>query len=343
MNSSQLCPPDERIAEVARWQGGHVARRQLLRLGLDDSAVAYRVRVGRLIRVHQGVYAVGHIPTNPLDRAHGALLAAGARTGLAGATALALWRNERTWPERIELISPRDIRLTGVTVHRSSSLRARDIRSAQGLRLTSPARTALDMAARVSRQALSMNELERLVDDLRHRNRLKVDQLTDVVERNWRHPGAKPLRALIGYSQREHSRSELERAFRRLLKRHGLPRPLINVRVGGERVDAYFPDHQLIVELDGREVTHADDWRPAFEGDRARMVNVMLRTGIPTIRFTWDQITRLDDQTADKLRGILEARAGLNILEARAGLGGEARASLGAEADDKRRQGARHP
>jgi hypothetical protein len=55
-------------------------------------------------------------------------------------------------------------------------------------------------------------------------------------------------------------------------------------------------------------VTHADDWRPAFENDRARVVKVMAKTGIPTIRFTWDQITRLHARTAKDLKAILDAR-----------------------------------
>jgi very-short-patch-repair endonuclease len=255
-----------------------------------------------LIRVHHGVYAVGHVPANPVDRAHGTLLAAGARTALAGGTAVALWRADRTWPEPFELISARDIRLAGLTVHRASTLIQRDIRKVQGLRVTSPARTALDLAPR-----LSMDELTRVVDDLRHVNRLKVPQLRDVANRNPRHPGSQKLKQLIGDSQEEHTRSELERAFRRLIKRHKLPMPLINVHVAGERVDAYFPDHQLIVELDGR-LTHGNDWRPAFEDDRRRGVDLLLKTGIPTAHFTWDQITRLHNETAFKLKQILDAR-----------------------------------
>jgi very-short-patch-repair endonuclease len=257
---------------------------------------------GELIRVHHGVYAVGHLPTNPGDRARGAVLAAGARTALAGRTAGALWRADRTWPEPFELISPRDIRLTGLIVHRSSTLIQRDIRKVQGLRVTSPARTALDLAPR-----LSMNELTRVVDDMRHVNRLKVPQLRDVASRNPRHPGSQKLKRLIGDSQKEHTRSELERAFRRLIKRHKLPMPLINVHVAGERVDAYFPDHQLIVELDGG-LTHGNDWRPAFADDRRRGVDLLLKTGIPTAHFTWDQITRLHNETASKLKQILDTR-----------------------------------
>lgn len=138
-----------------------------------------------MFRVHHGVYAVGHLPTNPLDKAHGALLAAGERTALAGGTAVALWRADRTWPEPFELISASDIRLTGLTVHRSSTLIRRDIRRVQGLRVTSPARTALDLAPR-----LSMDELTRVVDDMREVNRLKVHQLRDVANRNPRHPGS---------------------------------------------------------------------------------------------------------------------------------------------------------
>ena len=292
------------VADIAKWQGGHVTRAQLHKLGMSRRAVEHRLAIGELTRVHHGVYAVGCMPTNPLDRAHGALLAAGARSALAGFTALALWRAERTWTEPYELISSRDVRLKVLTVRRSESLLPRDIRVVQGLRVTSPARTALDLAARTTSE-----ELTRIVNDLRHINRLKVHQLRDVAHRNPQHPGTKPLMKLIGEAQRQPTRSELENAFLRLTKRHQLPTPQVNVHIGGVRVDAYFPEHQLIVELDGRAVTHADDWRPAFEQDRARVVDVMAKTGIPTIRFTWHQITRLHRDTATKLEAILQARA----------------------------------
>jgi very-short-patch-repair endonuclease len=300
----------QRIEEIARWQGGHISTRQLHELGLSRRAIVGRAERSTLIRVHHGVYAVGHVPTNPIDTAHGALLAAGDRTALAGLTALALWRAERTWPEPFELISRCDIRLATLRTHQSKTLLKRDIRRVQGLRVTSPARTALDLAAQ-----LSTNDLTRVVNDLRVINKLKVPQLRDVLTRNPRHPGATKLKALIGDSQREPTRSELENAFIRLIKRYRLPTPLINVHVGGVRVDAYFPDHQLIVELDGGPA-HAEDWRPAFESDRARVVDVMAKTGIPTIRFTYDQVKRRHKETAANLRAILDARSRAQPREA---------------------------
>jgi very-short-patch-repair endonuclease len=291
------------IAEIARWQGGHVTREQLYAIGLSRRAVEHRLACGGLIAVYRGVYAVGHLPATPQDRGHGALLATGDRSGLAGWVALALWRKDRDWPEPLELVSPLDRRPPGLIVHRTKTLLGRDIRRLQGLRVTSPARTTLDLAARVGEQ-----ELTRIANDLRHTTRLTVHQLRDVAARNPYHPGTAPLLRVIGVAQKQPTRSELENAFLRLCRRHKLPTPQVNLKLGGEDVDAYFPDHQLIVELDGREKTHADDWRPAFENDRARVVRVMARTGIPTIRFTWDQITRLHSQTAAQLDTILKAR-----------------------------------
>ena len=297
-----------RIAEVARWQGGHVTTKQLHLIGLSRMGIEHRVARGTLIRVYRGVYAVGHLPTTPQQRAHGALLAAGERSALAGRTALALWRNDRDWPDELELISAGDIRLTNLTIRHTKTLLRRDIRAVQGLRTTSPARTALDIGARIDTHQLTVSELTGIVNDLRHVNKLKVHQLRDVVQRNPYHPGTKHLKEVIGDAQAQPTRSQLENAFRKLIKRYRLPIPLMNVRVGGVEVDAYFPDHQLVVELDGRVVTHAHDWRPAFENDRARMVKVMAKTGIPTIRFTWDQITRLHARTAKDLKAILDAR-----------------------------------
>ncbi len=184
-----------RIAEIARWQGGHVTTKQLACAGLvSRMAVQHRTTLGQLIRVYHGVYAVGHLPTTPQDRAHGALLAAGARSALASRTALAFWRNDRDWPERLELISPLDRRVAGLIIAEGSTLLKRDIRTVHGLRVTSPARTALDLAAQVAKHRVTEHELTRLVNDLRHTNKLKVHQLRDVAQRNPRHhPGAKPL------------------------------------------------------------------------------------------------------------------------------------------------------
>jgi len=294
---------DQLIAEQAAAQGGHITRAQLAALGLHRGAIDARLARGALIAVFHGVYAVGHLPTNPVDRAHGALLVSGTGSALAGDSALAFWLGQTgDWPKPLELVSATDRRPSGVIVHRRRALLSRDIRTVDGLRVTSPARTALDMAPRITAK-----RLERIVNELRHERRLTVEQLIDVSDRNPRHPGTEPIRTLTGASQQEHSRSGLEDAFLRLVRRHRLPIPQINVHLAGHRVDAYFPDHGLVVELDGG-VEHGSNWRPAFEADRTQMVDVLLETGLPTIRFTREQVMRHEQQTAAKLAGILERR-----------------------------------
>jgi hypothetical protein len=51
---------DHAIAAAVDRQGGVIARRQLIALGLSASAIDRRVRAGRLHPLHRGVYSVGH-------------------------------------------------------------------------------------------------------------------------------------------------------------------------------------------------------------------------------------------------------------------------------------------
>jgi very-short-patch-repair endonuclease len=291
---------DARIAKLAERQGGHVTRAQLLQLGIGRGTTTDRLRRGSLIRVHQGVYAVGHLPTNPLDRAQGALLAAGPRSALAGRSAATLWGIQRHWAYPLELITANDRRPSGLIIHTTGSLLRRDIRTIDQVRVTSPARTVLDIAP-----TLTPNRLARAINDLRHDRGLTLRQLEDIVDRNPRHPGRPPINKVLGTSQREPTRSELENAFLRLLKRHRLPTPQINIHIAGFRVDTYFPDHNLIVEVDGW-LTHQT--RRAFAEDRRQDATILARTGIPTIRFTYEQTTSGHAETAAHLRTILNTR-----------------------------------
>jgi len=72
----------------------------------------------------------------------------------------------------------------------------------------------------------------------------------------------------------EPTRAKLERALLKLLKRAGLPRPLVNARVGPYEADAAWPDERVIVEVDGWA---AHGHRGAFERDRARDADLQAR------------------------------------------------------------------
>jgi Transcriptional regulator, AbiEi antitoxin len=233
------------VHSFAAKQGGHVTREQLLAASVSPRTIKRWVAAGKLIRVYRGVYAVGHLQSNPISAAHAALLAGGDRCALAGPCALVLWGIWRYWPKRLEIVIVGDRRPTGLTVQHSTTLLERDITTVRGLRVTSAARTMLDTAER-----LNPTQLTRAVNDLRLRDLLTIDQLADVIARNPTHPAVTPLQPHLEFAQEQPTRSPLEDMFLPLLRKHGLPTPLINFDVAGETVDAYFRDHALIVELD---------------------------------------------------------------------------------------------
>ena len=87
-------------------------------------------------------------------------------------------------------------------------------------------------------------------------------------------------------AERDGTRSDLEGAFLRLCRRHGLPEPERNVRVGPFTVDFLWRDEGLVVETDGYA---AHRGRQAFLDDRARELELSAR-GLRLRRFSDEQI-----------------------------------------------------
>ncbi len=83
---------DERsLSELARRQHGVVGRAQLLARGWTKEEIDWRIRVGRLHRVHDGVYSVGHRLLIRQGQWTAAVLASGPDALLSYHTAAALW------------------------------------------------------------------------------------------------------------------------------------------------------------------------------------------------------------------------------------------------------------
>lgn len=289
---------DLAIAAIAVRQLGYITREQLFALGLNRSAIAYRLRVGRLHRVHAGVYAVGTVPVLPVPRASAAVLACGPKAVLSHFSALCLWGWHKPWGVPFDVIAPANHNRPGIRVHRSTALTRRDVRKHLGIWVTSPARTVLDVAP-----ALNDKALRRTVREARLSSYLRVKDLEDVLARFPRHPGAGRLGTFVAAPDAP-TRSEFEDAFTAFCERFGLPRPKVNVRIGRYVVDALFEAERLIVELDGYEY-HRD--RDSFEGDRDRDADNLVG-GFGTVRITWQRMTRTPRSEADRLRAILRMR-----------------------------------
>jgi very-short-patch-repair endonuclease len=289
---------DTAIATLAARQHGYVARPQLLALGLSADALRHRVRSGHLLGVYSGVYAVGYVPMAPIDRAAGAVLACGPTAALSHGSAASLWGIAPRWTLPFEVTAKSSHRRRGIRVHRSGALTGKDLRRHRGIRVTSPARTLLDTAPR-----LSARRLNRAVNDLRLSNCLRISDLADLLERCPRHPGSKRLRPFV-QAPNGPTRSQFEDAFLDFTERFDLPRPKLNARVGRYEVDALFVAEKVIVELDGYEYHSSQS---AFRRDRDRDATNLV-AGFVTVRVTWDRLTQRPGAEARRLLAILASR-----------------------------------
>ena len=136
----------------------------------------------------------------------------------------------------------------GVRLHRSQTLRPTDVTLRSGIPVTTPARTIADLrraaAIRGDRRIASPKELRRAIR--------QADVLSLPI-------GSPP--------ERDRTRSDLERDFLRLCRRHRLPVPDVNVRVGRHLVDFLWRERRLIVETDSY-LYHRGE--AAFEDDHSR-------------------------------------------------------------------------
>jgi hypothetical protein len=285
------------VAQLASRQRGNATREQLVRLGLREGAITYRVKIGRLYRVYRGVYSVGRPPGTLEDRASAAVLAAGAGAALSHGSAMTLWGFWKRWDQPFEVVVPGDRRPPGIRVHRSSTVHWRDVTTQLGIRVTSPARTIFDTAPRMTDKTL-----KRAVNNALHTPWLHESHLAELLGRLGHLPQAKRIAPLIGLPGTP-PRSGWEDDFPAFCAEHGLPTPTMGAPVCGYIVDALFPEQKLIVELDSREF-HLD--AISFEADRERDAETLAH-GFRTIRITWERLHERPLPEAARLRRILQA------------------------------------
>jgi len=289
------------LAELAARQHGVVSSRQLEALGYSRPAVTRATQSGRLHRIHRGVYAVGHRSMTWEGRCLAAVLACAPRAAASHLSAAWLWGLLASRPGTFHVTaSTRRHAKRRIEVH-YAPLAAEDLAACEGIPVTSVARTLLDYAGMSSdaplESALERSE-ERDIFDLR-----AVDAL---LARAGGHPGAGRLRRALAIYRDDpaFTRSGLERRFRDLVRRSGLPMPSANFWIGGYELDAYWPAERFGVELDVYE-THGT--RAAFERDRRRQEDLKLQD-IETIRITGPRLDREPTAVIERIATLLEQR-----------------------------------
>jgi very-short-patch-repair endonuclease len=291
LGSGRLLPVsggrDERVAAIAGAQRGRVTSAQLLQAGLSRHVTAGMVTAGRMQREHRGVFVVGHAAAIPLGREAAALLACGWEALLSRGTAAALWGMVRTGngraPVEVTIVGAWTRRQRrGIVSHRSHLITPRDAAVKDGLPVTSPAWTLLDLAA-----SATPRQLERALDEALAQRLVSPTKLRELLGRTHGHPGRRSLTQLIAdWGPSTITRSEAEERMLALIRAAQLPAPQVNVRVCGYEVDLYWPAEKLVVEVDGFQ-WHSG--RVAFERDRRKGM-ALAAAGTDLVRVSWTQL-----------------------------------------------------
>jgi very-short-patch-repair endonuclease len=265
------------IGRIAGRQHRLIGIEQLRSLGVSDSAVSRRVATGRLYRVFRGVYAVGTPDLTQRGRWKAATMACGEGAVLSHRSAAELWRivDEADGDSQITVpVAGGRARRDGIRLHRIPSLPSGATTARDNIPVTKPQRTLEDLSRQVTPGELrvAVRQAEFL--------ELPVDAAALVPDL-----AASPL--------------ELE--FLRLVRRHHLPRPEVNVWIGRYRVDFLWRARRVIVETDGRRA-HTGAVASAEDQARDRKLTAL---GFVVLRFTYGQVVGEARDVAAQVRAAL--------------------------------------
>ena len=292
-------------AMAAAWaerQRGNVTRSQLLAAGYSGNVIDERIRRGSLHVQLPGVYMVGHRVELPLGRECAALLYCAPRAMLSHLTAGRLWGLPVPRPAEVHVTVLGHQRRSrpGLKVYSLGELGPHELRRYEGLPITSPSLTLLDLAGCVSEDCLAaaLNEarVQNLVNDGEPHETLRA------------HPNRRGGRALAKLLSSEAAEftveSEAERLCLELMLEHGLKPDAAGAAIGPYRVDFLYEAERLIVEVDGYRY-HRTQQR--FVRDRRRRAELLAR-GYEVFPVTWHDLVDQSDRSMHRLRSALRER-----------------------------------
>ena len=298
---------ERRVAEVAAAQHGVVTLAQLRAIGFAPSTVRARVAAGRLHRLHDGVYAVGHPGVGAHGRWLAAVLACGPGAVLSHLSAAALWGIRPSQSTVIDVSSGTRAGRSrpGIRAHRGAGIAPAEITMVAGIPCTGIARTIVDVAA-----LLAPGALEYTIHRAQTAGLLDREELAGVLARAPLRAGAGRVRRIVSLELpgEDRARSRLERRLLRICQRAGLPPPRVNAWIAldgghGLEVDFCWPEQRLVVETDGATFHRT---ARALENDAARDRSLTLE-GWRVVRFTDRQVSEDPVRVAAQLRRLLAA------------------------------------
>jgi len=259
---------------------------------------AYQLR-RRFVALHQDVYLARDVELTPVMRAKACWLRSRRRGVLAGFSAAALHGARWIDPTRPASIIDTNRRPAVGIEAWQDRIEPDEIRTVNGMRITTPARTALDLAKRHP-----LDVAVSAIDALAQAVEVKPADIDLLVDRYKGHRGMKRARAALELTD-DGAQSPKETWLRLLLIRAGLPPPQTQIAVRDEwgyaeaYLDMGWEDLKIAVEYDGDQ--HRTN-RFQYVKD-IRRLEMLERRGWIVIRVV------AEDHPADILRRVREALA----------------------------------
>jgi very-short-patch-repair endonuclease len=245
------------------------------------------------------VYAVGHVALSRQGWWTAALLACGPGAVLGYGSAATAWgfNTRPTRPVEVIITGDRGRQQRNLVVHRTA-LHPTDSLLLEGLRVTVPARTIVDMTA-----TSTSRELRRIVERAQDLHRFQPDAIRPILDRVPGRRGCRQLRDLITLMEpdEDKARSHLERLFLKVIRKARLPLPEVNHPIADRRRDFVWPEQRLVVEVDGYQ------WHSTKEAKRRDHQRDRELTALAwrPVRFTYEDVVFEPEDVVTELPGLL--------------------------------------
>lgn len=301
---------DRLLAPVAASQRMLIRLEDVERAGGRRSDAQRRVEGGRWTRVDQGVFAIAGAPLDWTTRQLAAVLAAGPGAAVSHLAAARLHRLPAFDRAGLEVTIPRGrrYRRPGVRTHESTDLDRCNVVVRDGVPVTDPNRTLLDLG-----RYLGVPRLTRAVEAARRMELVTWRSLISTLARHARkgRHGTRRLRAVIlaNAHREEITDTDMELLVLGLIRDAGLPEPVIRHHVyDGDRfvaeVDLAYPPLKIAIECDG-SVHLIEEVR---DRDLEKQ-NELVLLGWQVLRFGWNRTRTRPDRVVVDVRDAIAARS----------------------------------
>jgi len=296
------------VISFAQRNGGVFSTQEAIALGLAKTTLQRRVEEGIFVRVGKGMLALPGTATRSDLAARAALRLLNGVVSHQSAAMIHGFEPIPDSPPSITVSHRSNYSFPDVVVHQSTDLLEEHVQEINGTRVTTPARTLVDLA-----KVYGPRRLERVIEHALVTGKVDVEEFVDLVAALSRKGkrGMKKLHAIINERLvgTVVSDTELEGAFYQLIDDAGLPRPTRQFHAPwlkplNGRVDFAYLLAKIVIEADSRRWHLTFD---AFEVDKVRD-NAAQIAGWIVLRITWRMIKEEPSEVVRTIREALQVR-----------------------------------